>query len=49
MIKLVTWSKTPEELWLDQWRNPLVIDLHPTNPDAFIGSLSRPLSETHEQ
>ncbi|KAL0950801.1 hypothetical protein HGRIS_007566 [Hohenbuehelia grisea] len=44
MIKIRTYSSSPEELWLDEWKSPLRIDLSITDPSAFLAKLQEPIS-----
>jgi len=41
-IKMRTYSKNGEELWLDEWHNPLERDLPISDPSVFIEDLQRP-------
>ncbi|KAF9452549.1 hypothetical protein P691DRAFT_696832 [Macrolepiota fuliginosa MF-IS2] len=38
-IKFRTYSKTKEELWLEEWRNPLAKDIEVSNPEMFLKGL----------
>ncbi|GJJ09464.1 hypothetical protein Clacol_003687 [Clathrus columnatus] len=44
-IKIQTWSRSNEELWLDSWHNPLSLSVNVNDPDIFMQILSQPLSE----
>lgn len=49
MIKIQTWSKNDEELWLDNWHNPLSSSVDIDDPDAFMQQLARPLSNNNHR
>jgi proteasome activator subunit 4 len=42
-IKIRTYAKSGDELWLDEWHNPLERHLTISVPSAFLESLGRPL------
>jgi proteasome activator subunit 4 len=44
-IKIRTYSRCPEELWLDEWRNPLQQQLPIDNAATFLQSLDRPVND----
>ena len=44
VVKFRTWSETPEDLWLDRWKNPLTRTIHIADPDAFMNDLGQPLN-----
>lgn len=45
-IKIRTFARSREELWLDEWKNPLARDVEIGDPNKFLESLQRPL--THD-
>jgi proteasome activator subunit 4 len=44
-IKCRTFSQRTEELWLEQWKNPLKIDVQVQDPVAFLQKLSTPVGQ----
>lgn len=38
-IKCRTYSKTKEELWFEEWRNPIAQEVKITDPEAFLNGL----------
>ncbi len=38
-IKSKTYSKTKEELWFEEWRNPIVEEVEIGNPETFLSKL----------
>ncbi|KAJ6574754.1 hypothetical protein B0H19DRAFT_932973 [Mycena capillaripes] len=47
-IKMRTYAKSPEELWLDEYSNPLEKVVHVTDPSAFLQSFENPVDATEE-
>ncbi|KAJ7666470.1 hypothetical protein B0H17DRAFT_1162570 [Mycena rosella] len=47
-IKMRTYAKSPEELWLDEWSHPLEKVVQITDPVAFLKSFESPVDETEE-
>lgn len=47
-VKMRTYSKSPEELWLDEWSHPLEKVVRVTNPTVFLQSLGSAVGETEE-
>jgi proteasome activator subunit 4 len=47
-VKVRTYSKSGDEMWLDEWRNPLEQQVQITNPDAFVDSLRKAIDTTEE-
>jgi proteasome activator subunit 4 len=45
-VKIRTYAKSGEELWLDAWRNPLEKEVPITNPEAFLNSLQHTVDTT---
>ena len=45
-IKIRTFARSREELWLDEWKNPLARDVEIGDPNKFLASLQCPL--THD-
>ncbi|KAL7285729.1 hypothetical protein ACG7TL_000834 [Trametes sanguinea] len=41
-IKIRTFSKTSDQLWLDEWENPLKVDIPVTDPEAFLKQHGQP-------
>ncbi len=39
-IKIRTYSQSSDELWLDEWRSPLCVDLPVTDPTSLLRTLS---------
>lgn len=44
LVKIRSFSATKEELWLDEWTNPLACEITISDPNEFIASLQRPVS-----
>lgn len=42
-IKVRTYSKSGEELWLDEWRNPLSVDIPVQDASTFSSRLRQPV------
>lgn len=42
-IKIRTFAKTTEELWLDEWHNPLRTTVTISDPTAFLHGLEQPI------
>lgn len=42
-IKIRTYSKSSEELWFDEWRNPLSIDVAVQDSSTFVSRLRQPV------
>lgn len=38
-VKFRTYSKTKEELWLEEWHNPIAEEVEITNPETFLKKL----------
>ncbi|KAJ7462735.1 armadillo-type protein [Mycena galericulata] len=47
-IKMRTYSKSSEELWLDEWSHPLEKVVHVKDPSAFLKSLESPVDDTEQ-
>ncbi|KAJ7456643.1 hypothetical protein FB451DRAFT_1276697 [Mycena latifolia] len=47
-IKMRTYAKSPEELWLDEWSHPLEKVVRVTDPAAFLKSFESPVDETEQ-
>ncbi|KAF7339947.1 hypothetical protein MVEN_01912400 [Mycena venus] len=45
-IKMRTYAKSPEELWLDEWSHPLEKVVHVNDPSAFLQSFENPVDAT---
>ncbi|KAJ6519492.1 hypothetical protein C8R45DRAFT_852433 [Mycena sanguinolenta] len=45
-VKMRTYSKSSQDLWLDEWRHPLEKDVHITDPAAFLKSFENPVDAT---
>lgn len=45
-VKIRTYAKSMEEMWLDEWRNPLQKDVLITHPDTFLHSLQQTVDAT---
>ncbi|KAF8887975.1 hypothetical protein CPB84DRAFT_1684385 [Gymnopilus junonius] len=43
-IKIRSYSRSAEGLWLDEWRNPLVREVDVGNPEEFLQTIHKPLS-----
>ncbi|KAF8807254.1 hypothetical protein BYT27DRAFT_7189352 [Phlegmacium glaucopus] len=43
-VKIRTFARSREELWLDEWKNPLARDVEIGDPTRFLESLQRPLA-----
>ncbi|KAJ7429385.1 hypothetical protein B0H11DRAFT_1110421 [Mycena galericulata] len=43
-----TYSKSSEELWLDEWSHPLEKVVHVKDPSAFLKSLESPVDDTEQ-
>ncbi|KAJ2996608.1 hypothetical protein NUW54_g7221 [Trametes sanguinea] len=41
-IKIRTFSKTSDQLWLDEWQNPLRVDIPVTDPEVFLKQHGQP-------
>lgn len=41
LIKVRTYAKSDEELWFEEWKNPLTIDVPITDPDSFLRSFEQ--------
>lgn len=41
-VKIRTYAKSAEELWLEEWGNPLQQQVPIENPTEFLDSLQRP-------
>ena len=46
-IKMRTYAKSEEELWLEEWRNPLGTKVPVTDPAAFLQSFERPIDSVN--
>ena len=44
LVKIRSFSTTKEEIWLDEWTNPLARETTISDPNEFIASLQRPVS-----
>jgi proteasome activator subunit 4 len=44
--KIRTYAKSAEELWLDEWNNPLQRQLHVSDPSTFLKNLEIPIDTT---
>ncbi|CAL1696390.1 unnamed protein product [Somion occarium] len=44
-IKIRTYSKTSDEVWLDEWRSPLRETITITDPAQFVQSLTQPIEK----
>lgn len=42
-IKIRTYSQSAEELWLDEWKNPLRVDVPVEDPSSFSSQLRQPI------
>ncbi|KAF8527908.1 ARM repeat-containing protein [Hysterangium stoloniferum] len=49
MVKIRSWSRTVEDLWLDNWQNPLSLVVHLDDPQVFMTNLHRPISDTSDR
>jgi proteasome activator subunit 4 len=47
-VKVRTYSKSGDEMWFDEWRNPLEQQVHITNPDAFMNDLHKAIDTMEE-
>lgn len=43
-VKIRTFARSSEELWLDEWKNPLARDVEIGDPNKFLESLQSPLA-----
>ncbi|KDR84826.1 hypothetical protein GALMADRAFT_233236 [Galerina marginata CBS 339.88] len=43
-VKIRSFSRSAEDLWLDEWRNPLAWEVNVDNPEEFLQNLQKPLS-----
>lgn len=48
LIKIRTYAHSSEELWLDEWRNPLHRQISITEPSAFLEALEQPIQGDEE-
>ncbi|KAJ7596682.1 hypothetical protein C8J56DRAFT_918063 [Mycena floridula] len=46
--KVRTYSKSAEDLWRDEWRNPLKVEVQVTDPAAFISGFEDPMDLTKD-
>lgn len=44
LAKIRSFSKSNEQLWLDEWVNPLAREIQINDPNEFIANLQRPVS-----
>ena len=42
-VKIRSFSRSKEELWLDEWKNPMARDVPTGNPKDFLAGLQRGL------
>lgn len=42
-VKMRTFARSGEELWLDEWKNPLAREVKIGDPNKFLENLQRPL------
>ncbi|KAJ7785950.1 hypothetical protein B0H16DRAFT_1488659 [Mycena metata] len=47
-IKMRTYSKSPEELWLEEWSHPMEKVVSITDPSAFLKSFESPVNATEQ-
>ena len=47
-IKIRTYAKSAEELWLDEWKSPLQSQLPIEHPSTFLENLGRPSNGSDE-
>lgn len=45
-IKCRTYSRNSEDLWLEEWRNPLTIDAPVQDPAAFLQKITAPIGQS---
>lgn len=45
-IKIRTYSKNTEQLWLDEWSNPLQEIITISDPAQFLQQLTQPVEKT---
>ncbi len=44
-IKIRTYAKSTEEIWLDEWHSPLKIDLPIQDPSGFAEGIRKPFTD----
>lgn len=45
-VKLRTYSRSFEDLWLDEWTNPLARRIKVSDPSSFLSGLAQPIQKT---
>lgn len=48
-VKIRTYAKNAEELWFEEWRSPLQIDVDVQDPATFLQRISDPLDHDGQQ
>jgi proteasome activator subunit 4 len=44
-VKIRSFSRSKEELWLDEWNNPLAQEVPISSPQQFLESLQQPIGQ----
>jgi proteasome activator subunit 4 len=45
-IKIRSYAKSEEELWLEEWKSPWARTIDVDDPKAFLASLQAPIEQT---